>query len=240
MLQELRVPAEHRAGKPSQVPSGRFHPSRNTLQVPGAGERRSHLSLLAPERGAGQLQAFPCPARGAEGSLHAPHGAADPKTIQHYGNQNKPRPVLLEQSWSQVLGKAQNSPSREAQRGLLPPLFPANPAGGQHGGLGNHPSLSSSPGISLQSQLQQQQAGLRGRGQGGQLTRMLWSTLDQQCPTPSERSDQGDAIPDFWVDKELGSCMDRHSMGKQHLDPTQLLQRGSGILPAPSQAQEFC
>lgn len=38
---------------------------------------------------------------------------------------------------------------------------------------------------------------------GGQVTRMLWSTLDQQCPVPRERSEQGDAIPYLWGDKQL-------------------------------------
>lgn len=44
----------------------------------------------------------------------------------------------------------------------------------------------------------------RKRTGGGQVTKMLWSTLDQHYPTPRERLEKGDAIPYFWGDKQLG------------------------------------
>lgn len=43
--------------------------------------------------------------------------------------------------------------------------------------------------------------------------------------------------------KSSGSCMDRHSMGNQHLHPIQLLLLSASVAqrscPAPSQAEEF-
>lgn len=151
------------------------------------GKKRSHPSSLDWLQQGEQGSSSPFPALPGElrVSLHAPHRAADPKILQYYGKiKIKPKPVLLEQSWSQGLDKAQNFPSREMQRGPLPPLFPTNPGERQH--QGNHPlpqlhpmagaiSLPASP--SPPEQLQQQQAGLRGRGRGNRGHQDLWSTF---------------------------------------------------------------
>lgn len=85
------------------------------------GKKRSHPSLLAwLQKGEqGSSSPFPAPPGELRVSLHAPHRAADPKILQYYGKiKIKPKPVLLEQSWSQGLDKAQNFPSRKMQRGL--------------------------------------------------------------------------------------------------------------------------
>lgn len=74
---------------------------------------------------------------------------------------------------------------------------------------------------------------------------MLWSTLDLQCPVPWARSEQGDAIPGFGGDKELGAGIlhgrtfhGQAAPGSKPAAPAEC-QRGTTILPAPSQAQEF-
>lgn len=134
----------------------------------------------------------------------------------------KTKPVLLEQSWSQVLDKPREFSELGDAEGASPTPFPCKSCGKAARRVsGITPSLSSTTGSlglipwpvpspchplpALQSQLHQQQAGLRGRGQGGQVTRMLWSTLNQQCPTPRERLEKGDATPYFWGDKQLSA-----------------------------------
>lgn len=103
----------------------------------------------------------------------------------------KPKPVLLEHSWSQVLDKAQKFPKQ----------------GDAEGVSGITPSLSSTTGsLGLVSHLPPSAPvptpGLKGRGRGNGSS---GCTLDQQCSIPREGLGQGEAIPYFWGDKELGA-----------------------------------
>lgn len=117
----------------------------------------------------------------------------------------KPKPVLLEHSWSQVLDKAQKFPKQgDAEGGLSHPFSLQEgsqesppPSAPPPGALGSSPiSLPASPSAPEPT------PGLRGRGRGNGSS---GCTLDQQCPIPREGSGQGEAIPYFWGDKELGA-----------------------------------
>lgn len=149
-----------------------------------------------------------------------------------------PKAVLLEQSWSQVLVKLRNSPST----GGLSQPFPANPAGRLSGitpSLRAHPvagviSLPASPSPPEPTPAAAGRAEGKGQGEGG--TRMLWSTLDQQCPIPREGLPQGDAVPDFCGDQELGAGI----LHGQPLYGQPAPGSNPTILPAPSQAEGFC
>lgn len=216
-----------------------------------AGKRRSPPSSLAWLQPGEQSSSSPSPA--LPGELGAPCtlfvGLQSPKSSSTMKIKIKPESVLLEQ-WFWI--KLWNSPSRERQRGPLPPLFPANPAGRQRGGSQEiTPSLSSSTG-SLG------------------LIPWLGPPPCQPLPAPpeptpaaagrAERKGQGEQGPPGGCgapgissapfpgrddNREMqslisggirswGSRRDRHSTGKQHLDPIQLL------LPSASVAQRSC
>lgn len=185
---------------------------------------------------AGQVREGPIPFPALPGELRAPcrllTGLQVPKSSSTMKTKTNPKAVLLEQSWSQVLDKAQEFLE---QRGPLPAL----PCKSCRKALRNHPvagaiSLPASPSPPEPSPAAAGRAGRKGQGKGG--SRMLWSTLDQQCPIPREGFPQGDAIPDFWGDQQLGAGIlygqPFHGQPAPGSNPT--------ILPAPSQAQELC
>lgn len=131
---------------------------------------------------------------------------------------------MLEQSWSQVLDKAQELPER---RGSLPAL----PCKSCRKALRNHPLPQGSPRgwchlplPALLSQLQQQQAGLRGRGRGKGAPGFCGAPWINGAPFPGRdyhREMQQFLISGGTRSSGLGSCMDSNSTGSQHLDPTQ-------------------
>lgn len=154
-----------------------------------------------------------------------------------------------------------NSPSREAQRGPLPPLFPANPAGRQHGGFRESPppsapslaALGSShgrchlpPTLSQPSRGSSRQGWEEGNRRDGSPGCCGASWISSALFPGRDQKREMQSLVSGGVRSSvlgLGSCMDTHSTGNQHLEPIQLLrakcQRGTPILPAPSQAQEF-
>lgn len=139
VLQLLRVPAEHRAGKCSwkrAFPSWKMLPlleDVSALHPPGTSPRYQQCGA-----GQGRSHPFPCPARGAQGSLHAPHRAAGPPIIQHYENQNKPQGSIARAELEPGSGKAQELPEH---RGPLPAL----PCKSCRKALRNHPLPQGSP-----------------------------------------------------------------------------------------------
>lgn len=173
-----------------------------------AGKRRSHSSLLAWLQKGEQGSSSPFPALLRE--LRAPctllAGLQIPKSSSTMKIKIKPKPVLLEQSWSQVLDKAQefseqgdaegrSHPSSlhilwESSQESPPPSAPPLRA------LGSSPiSLPAFPSPPEPTPAAAGRA--EGKGQGEWVTRMLWSTLDQQCPIPREGLQQGEAIVYF-------------------------------------------
>lgn len=131
---------------------------------------------------AGQVREGPIPFPALPGELRAPctllTGLQLPKSSSTMKTKTNPKAVLLEQSWSQVLDKAQEFLE---QRGPLP-AFPCKSC---RKALGNHPvagaiSLPASPSPPEPTPAAAGRAERKGQGEGG--TRMLWSTLDQQCP----------------------------------------------------------
>lgn len=133
VLQLLRVPAEHRAGKCSWK---RAFPSwkMSALSIP-----QEHPPGTSS---AGQVREGPTPFPALPGELRAPctllTGLQVPQSSSTMKTKTNPKAVLLEQSWSQVLVKLRNSPSTG---GLLPAL----PCKSCRKALRNHPLPQGSP-----------------------------------------------------------------------------------------------
>lgn len=258
LLQQLRVPAEHSTGKRSWVPPGRCQGSpshqEQPLQVPAMlGSKRRSLPARWPGSRKGSRAA---PALSLPRELRVPctllTGQQTPKSSSTMKIKIKPKPVLLEQSWSQVLDKAQEF-SEQGDAGGASPIPLACTSCRKT--LRNHPLLQlhhwepwahlpspSQPFPALQSQLQQQQAGLRGRGRGNGspgccgapwINSALFPGRDYNREMPSliSRGIRSSVLG-------VGSCMDQPAPGSNPAAPAQY-QRGITILPAPSQAEEF-
>lgn len=214
VLQQLRVPAEHSTGKCSWVPPGGFQCSPCHRNIPqgsallGRSEKLPSLSL-------------PCP--GSSGLLV---GLQLPKSSSTMKTKTNPKAVLLEQSWSQVLDKAQELLE---QRGLSQP-FPANPAGRLSAITPWLVPSPCQPLPALQSQPQQQQAGLRGRGRGKGAPGCCGAPRINSAPFPGRDShrEMQSLISGGISSSGLGSCMDSHSMGIQpHHPACSLTGRGT-------------
>lgn len=251
MLQQLRVPAEHRTGKCSWVPPGRCQCSpippgtSSRCQQCWTGKRRSHPSSLAWLQKGEQGSSSPFPA--LPGELRVPctllAGLQIPKSSSTMKIKIKPKPVLLEQSWSQVLDKAQEfseqgdpfgaSPSplpckscrKAAPWESLPPSPPPLGASGSSHGWCHLPASLCQPSRANSTR----QAGRRGRGRGNKGSPgCCGAPWINSAPIPGRDYNRKRQSLISGGVRSSGSCMDRHSMGNQHLHPIQLL------LPVPA------
>lgn len=146
---------------------------------------------------AGQVREGPIPFPALPGELRAPctllTGLQLPKSSSTMKTKTNPKAVLLEQSWSQVLDKAQEFLE---QRGPLP-AFPCKSC---RKALGNHPvagaiSLPASPSPPEPTPAAAGRAERRGRGKGA--PGCCGAPWVNSAPIPREGFPQGDAIPDF-------------------------------------------